>query len=44
MECFNNKVSVTYAKVHVLRHLKGKLAWAIGRWLQVVCYLKQLYH
>ena len=30
------KVGVVYMNVHVSRHLKQELAWAIDKWLQVI--------
>ena len=35
---------MAYFDVHISRHLEEKLAWAIDKQLQVICYLKRLCH
>ena len=38
------KVGAVCMGVGISRHLKEELAWAIDKRLQLICYLKQLYH
>ena len=38
------KVGVVYMGVHILRHLKEELVWAIDEWFWVICSLQQSYH
>ena len=37
-------VDVAYMGVHISRHLKEELAWAIDKQLWAISNLKQLYH
>ena len=36
MECFSYKGGVAYVNVHLLRHLKEELAWAIDKQLRLI--------
>ena len=38
------RVSVAYVNIHILRHLKEELAWAIDKRLRLIINIKQLYH
>ena len=38
VEHFSYNVGVVYVKVHILRHLKEELAWALDKQLQVISY------
>ena len=44
MRCITSviKVGVVYVGVHVSRHLKEELAWARGKWLQVISNIKKV--